>query len=518
MTARRRGTGPGAADLAAVHIDDLRLPPPMRHLLAELIALLSLRDIEAYATGGFMRDALLGNDIHDLDISIRADPLELGPELADMFGGHDFLLDAERRLVRILMPDHDLHFDLLPLTGALEEDLMGRDYTVDAMAAPLHEVASGSVMLTDPAGGFDDMHTRTIRLVSEEALSKDALRLLRAVRLAVQLDFEIEPKTGEAIRRHAGLLAEVAAERQRDEVVQMLRTDRGAAALRLLDESELLDRVLPESAVMRDVDQPKEHHWNVLGHSFAAVEALDWMLGDDEPESEPTASLWRELWGQLEWWADAREYFTREFVPNTHRCSLLKVAGFLHDIGKPRTKTFEASGRMRFPQHAAAGAEIAAKAMRRLRFSSREVKLVATMVDAHLRPLQMAQAGEPTRRAVYRFFRDTGEAGIDTLFLSLADHLGTVGPRVTLEGWKRHVALISFIIQKRFERGEMIVEPPKLVDGDDIMEALGLPAGPLLGELLEEIREAHACGEIATREEAIALARRRLEGSATAAP
>ena len=496
------------------HIDDLRLPPPMRELLSELIAFFSIQGVEVYATGGFLRDAVLGREVHDLDISVRADPLELGPALADTFGGNYFPMNAERGLVRVLMPSHDFHLDLLPLTGSLEEDLQTRDYTVDAMAAPLNEVASGSVLITDPTGGLEDLQNRTIRLVSQDALAKDPLRLLRGVRLAVLLDFAIEPETTEAIRRNAGLLTEVAAERQRDELVQMLRTNRAAAALRLLDELDLLDPLLPAAAPMREVEQPKEHHWDVLRHSLAAVEALDMMLSEDEPGSEPELSLWRELWGQLEWWEGGRDYFVEQIVPNTHRCALLKLVAFLHDVGKPETKTFEESGRMRFFGHANLGADIAVRALKRLRFSSREVAYVREIVRAHLRPLQMAQSGAPTRKAVYRFFRDTGGAGIDTLFMSLADHLGTVGPNVEFDGWRRHVALVSYIIQMQFA-DPTIISPPKLVSGRDLMNEFDLPEGHVLGELLVAIRDAQGAGEVSTREEAIALARRHLEGMAT---
>ena len=118
---------------------------------------------------------------------------------------------------------------------------------------------------------------------------------------------------------------------------------------------------------------------------------------------------------------------------------VIKLAAFLHDVGKPQTKTFEESGRMRFFGHHMAGAEIAKRALRRLRFSSREVNYVRDIVRAHMRPLQMAQAGAPSRKAIYKFFRDTGDAGIDTLFISLADHLGTVGPACQPRRWRRHV-------------------------------------------------------------------------------
>jgi poly(A) polymerase len=166
---------------------------------------------------------------------------------------------------------------------------------------------------------------------------------------------------------------------------------------------------------------------------------------------------------------------------------------------------------MRFFGHAPAGAGIAARAKRRLRFSSRETDLVRSMIDAHLRPLQMAQSGEPTRRAIYRFFRDTGEAGIDTLFLSLADHLGTAGPRVDLEEWRRHVALVDHILRKRLREEGEVVSPAKLIDGEDLMAELDLPPGPRLGEILELVREAQAAGEVTTRAQAIAHARRYLE-------
>jgi poly(A) polymerase len=494
----------------------LDLPQAFRALLSELIAVLSLRRVEAYATGGFLRDALLGKAVNDLDISVTDDPMKLAPELAETFNGHFFTLDAERALVRVLLPAHDLHLDLMPLTGPIEDDLLTRDYTIDAMAALLPQVAATSVIVIDPTGGLADLEDRTVRLVSEDALRHDPLRLLRGVRLAALLDFRIEPQTAEMMRRHASLLDIVSAERQRDELVQTLRTPRAAFGLRLMDELDLLNRVLPEIAVTRGVEQPKEHQWDVFGHSLAAVEALDWLFADEEPPDEPWTSLWRELWTQLEWWTGAREFIEGEYVANTHRCSLIKLAGLLHDIGKPQTKSFDDTGRMRFFGHADAGADIATGAMQRLRFSTREAELVSAMIDAHLRPVQLGQQGAPTRKAVYRFFRDTGEAGIDTLFLSLADHLATVGPRVNLDEFRRHVALIAYMLRQRFQVPE-VISPTKLVDGDDLMAEFDLPAGPRLGELLELVREAQAAGEVATKEEAIALARRELDGTGTPA-
>jgi len=233
------------------------------------------------------------------------------------------------------------------------------------------------------------------------------------------------------------------------------------------------------------------------------------LLAESEPPDQPTVGLWHELWNGLAWWSNSRDYFREEVVRGTPRAAVLKLGGLLHDIGKPESKSFEESGRMRFFGHADAGAEIAVTLMQRLHFSSREVALVSSMIQAHLRPLLMAQRGAPSDRAIYRFFRDTADAGIDTLFLSLADHLATVGPRIDMEGWRRHVAVVSYILLNRFQE-PTVIAPPKLLDGDDLMAEFGLAPGPHIGELLELVREAQAAAEVTTRDQALALARRHL--------
>ena len=153
--------------------------------------------------------------------------------------------------------------------------------------------------------------------------------------------------------------------------------------------------------------------------------------------------------------------------------------------------------------------------MERLRFSRRETELVQAMVIHHLRPAQMGRDGEPpTRRAIYRYFRDTDEAAIDTLVLSLADHLATRGPRLDMAEWQRHARATAFILDEHL-RSLREVPPPKLIDGHDIMGLFRLPPGPVIGELLEGLREAQAAGEVSTREEALAWTEKQLkkEGS-----
>jgi len=489
----------------------LQLSPEARRLLEEVAAFLRKRGAAAYVAGGFVRDALLGGGGHDIDLAIEGDTLALGRELADAFGGHYFPLDDEAGLARVLLPQWGAQIDLQPLRGTIEEDLAERDFTIDAMAVPLAEAASGKAVIIDPTGGQADLRRRLVRVVAEEAFLADPLRPLRGARLAVELDFTIEPGTAQLISKHAHRLPEASVERQRDELMRIMATPRAGPGLRLLDDLSLLEQLLPEVTETRGVEQPKEHYWDVFGHSLEAVRNLDILLGEQEPGDRHWRTLWRELWGQLSWWQDARRYFREELMPERPRAAVLKLAGLLHDIAKPETKTFDDTGRMRFFGHADVGARTCGRILRRLRFSAREVALAQTMVKAHLRPVQMGQQGPPTRRALYRYFRDCGDAAIATLFLSLADHLGTVGPRVSPSGWRQHVALVNYILTKRFQEEETI-SPPKLLGGDELMAELELSPGPMIGRLIETLREAQAAGEISTREEALDLARTCIAG------
>ncbi|MFC1916500.1 metal-dependent phosphohydrolase, partial [Chloroflexota bacterium] len=139
----------------------------------------------------------------------------------------------------------------------------------------------------------------------------------------------------------------------------------------------------------------------------------------------------------------------------------------------------------------------------RLRFSTKEIKLVEIMVQQHLRPTQMGHDELPSRRAIYRYFRDTGEAGIDILFLSLADHLATRGQHLDLAQWQEHAKLVTHVLTQYSEE-ESLAVPSKLIDGHDLINLFGLGPGPQIGEILEAVREVQAAGEVATREEALA--------------
>jgi len=455
-------------------------------------------EAKVYLVGGYVRDLMLGRGTRDIDIAVEGSALEVARRVAVGLGGAFVPLDRERGIARVVGEGFSL--DFVPLKGEISVDLAGRDFTIDAMALTL----DGQVV--DPFGGRKDLEARLIRALREEAFEEDPARLLRAVRLAGELGFDIDGGTRAWISSHAGELRRVAGERSREELMRLFSLPRAREGVGLLESLGLLLVLFPELGEAKGVGQAPEHYWDVYQHSLAAVGAVGFLLrqGNGWPEE----ALAESPWGPL------LEGHFSGLLGGFPRWSHLRLAALLHDIGKPRKKT-EEGGRIRFIGHSQEGAEMVRGVTERLRFSRRETDLLQTMLIHHLRPAQMGRDGEPpTRRAIYRYFRDTGEAAIDTLFLSLADHLATRGPLLDMAEWRRHARATAFALDEHL-RSLREVPPPKLVDGHDIIGVFHLPPGPLIGELLEGLRETQAAGEVSTREEALAWVEKQLkkEGS-----
>jgi len=486
-------------------------------LLTKVSNFLAEQDIESYVVGGLLRDVLLGRETADIDLAVASDALAVAPKVATALGGKYVLLDRVNRVGRVVLVDKGApltkgqwELDFSTLKGSIEQDLARRDFTIDAMAIDLSQFGKdfSDVQLIDPFNGWDDLRQGVIQVVTETAFESDAARLLRAVRLAAELGFSIDKKTEALIQHSSHLIANVAGERVREELLRLLAVPGAGQFLFYLDELGLLTAVFPELAETKGVEQPKEHFWNVFEHSLKTVTAIDFLLRQGGWEYADEKVL-----AAVPWSAVLAQHFDQEVSSGSTRRLLLKLAALLHDLGKPQTKAIDAGGRIRFLGHAQQGAAIAANILERLRFSAKEVKLIETEVRHHLRPGQISQNELPSRRAIYRYFRDTAEAGIAILFLSLADHLATQGPHLKLSHWQKHAQVVEYVLSQRFEQ-ESITHPPKLVDGHNLINIFSMSPGPKIGEILEAVREAQASGEVTTRQEALAYIRDCLLGKA----
>ena len=483
--------------------DKTLIAPEAQSMLIKLSGLLKTGDIHAYLVGGFVRDVLLGRDTADIDIAINADVLKIALQLADSLQGKFVLLDAVNQIGRIIIKYWTI--DLASFAGEIEDDLARRDFTIDAMAVDLQQLFSDNseTPVIDPFDGEADLDQGIIRLVTPGAFKDDPVRLLRALRLATELDFTIDRKAEIELKQAASLITGVPGERVREEFLRVLNHSHGGQIFRDMDKLGLLTALIPELVPLKGVTQPKEHHWDVFEHSVHTVSAIDFILhqGVWDYQNEAVLSL-------VPWTSSIAEYFDQPVNSGSTRRSLIKLAALLHDITKPQTKAFDENGRMRFLGHPETGADIVAEVLERLRFSAKEIKLVTAMVKYHLRPTQMSQDALPTNRAIYRYFRDVGDAGIDTLYLSLADHLATRGPELLPEQWAYHTQLVAYILKEHFKQKK--AAPLKLIDGNDLINVFGMKPGAAMGKLLESIRESQASGELTNREEALDYVRKYL--------
>ncbi|MFC1952662.1 CCA tRNA nucleotidyltransferase [Chloroflexota bacterium] len=477
-------------------------------LLRKLNNILTDWGIESYVVGGWVRDGLLEKDTGDIDFAVASDALEVASGISGALGGKYVPLDKENRVGRVVLsgkedtlPGIVRELDFTTLKGDIKTDLSKRDFTIDAMAVNLTQFNEHllELKIIDFYNGQDDLKRGIIRVVDDSAFTADALRLLRAVRLAVGLGFNIENKTESLIRLHSPLIGGVAGERVREELLQLMAAPVAGQFISYLDELGLLTVLFPELEVTKGVSQPKEHFWDVFEHSLRTVNAVDYLFrqGTWEYAGDDIGLV-------IPWSERLVQHFNREVSKGSTRKILMKLAALLHDINKPQTKAKDDTGRIRFLGHSKEGAATVTRIMERLRFSSKEITLVETEIAHHLRPGQMSQEGMPSQRAIYRYFRDTGEAGIDILFLSLADHLATRGPGLEMDGWQEHNRLVEYVISQHIKQ-KNIVKSPKLVDGHDIISSFGINPGPEVGELLEAIREAQASGLLTTREEALSF-------------
>lgn len=476
----------------------------------------TLPDIqEIYLVGGAVRDALLGRASHDLDFAVPADGIKLARRVANKLEGAFYPLDNERDTGRVVLIHEDgtrTIMDFASYRGAdIQADLRDRDFTINAIAYDLKTES-----LLDPLSGANDARAKRIRACKPDALENDPVRVLRAVRLAAGLGFQIDRETRQKMKQAAGRLRSVSPERLRDELFRILEGPQAGTAVRALEMLGVLPHILPELPALKGVEQPTPHVYDVWTHTLAVMSHLEDILAALAPGYDPesTGDL---LTGLLVLRLGRyREQFAAHFANplNADRSvrALLFFAALYHDIAKPACKTTGDDGHIRFWEHDERGAEMAAERANALHLSNDEIQRLRLIVLHHMRihfhsNRMESEHKTPSRKAIYRFFRAAGEAGVDLVLLALADTRATRGHTLTQETWTATLDICRIFLENYWEKPAETVAPPRLLDGNEVMSAFDLRPGPRVGELLEAIREAQATGKVSTREDALAYAR-----------
>jgi poly(A) polymerase len=416
--------------------------------------------------GGSVRDALLGRLGNDLDFTTDARPEDVlkivrpwadavwevgiafgtvGAQKAARGGDGEQVFQIEITTYRSEAYDRTSRKPEVSYGDSIEEDLVRRDFTVNAMAVALPEKE-----FIDPHGGLEDLAERVLRTpgTPEESFSDDPLRMMRAARFAAQLDFEVAPDVVDAMKRMAERIEIVSAERVREEFNKLLLSANPRKGLGLLVDSGLAQRVLPELPALRLESDEHHRHKDVYEHSLTVLEqAID--LEEDGPDL------------------------------------VLRLAALLHDIGKPRTRRFESDGRVSFHHHEVVGAKMTKKRMVALKYSNEMVKDVSRLVELHLR-FHGYGTGEWTDSAVRRYVRDAGP---------LLSRLHKLTRSDCTTRNKRKAAALSRAYDGLEERIAKLQEQEELdairpdLDGNQIQEILGIRPGPAVGQAYKFLLE-----------------------------
>ncbi|GGQ11775.1 CCA tRNA nucleotidyltransferase [Streptomyces roseolilacinus] len=408
--------------------------------------------------GGSVRDALLGRLGNDLDFTTDARPedvlkivrpwAEAVWEVGIAFGTVGAQKDGyqiEVTTYRSEAYDRTSRKPEVSYGDSIEQDLVRRDFTVNAMAVALPEKE-----FIDPYGGLEDLAERVLRTpgTPEESFSDDPLRMMRAARFAAQLDFEVAPEVVAAMMGMAERLDIVSAERVRDELNKLVLSSCPRKGLTLLVDTGLADRVLPELPALRLESDEHHRHKDVYEHSLIVLEqAID--LEDEGPDL------------------------------------VLRLAALLHDIGKPRTRRFEPDGRVSFHHHEVVGAKMTKKRLTALKYSNEMIKDVSRLVELHLR-FHGYGTGEWTDSAVRRYVRDAGP---------LLNRLHKLTRSDCTTRNKRKAGALSRAYDGLEQRIEQLQEQEELdairpdLDGNQIQEVLGVPPGPVVGQAYKFLLE-----------------------------
>ncbi len=443
--------------------------------------LASYFDNKIYLVGGAVRDILLGKEIIDRDLIVTdEDAREFSLKAADFFCAKFISLDEINKIYRLVMPDKINYLDITnPIEGSMEKDLNRRDLTVNAICA---DIKTGEIL--DLCHGLEDFENKIIKGIREENFTDDPLRLLRIFRFHSVLGFEIDLKLLETAKKYSSLINNPARERVEYELMKLFSGNYAHSALIKMDETGILEQIFPFVKELKQVPANAHHHLDLFHHSIETVRQVE-LLYNEAP-------------------AEVKKHLDKIDFGGFSRLAHLKLASFMHDIGKFSTWTIEAdTKRHRFIKHDDVGAKMCQPILRELTFSNKQISYIKTIIKNHMYPTMVVSAPELNDKVMMRFVRKAGDDAIDMIIVAKADRLSALGPEITKETVNQNIALLNKLQDFYIKSLETIVPLPKLLNGNEVMEILGISPSPLLGEIMKALREAQISSEVTNKQEAI---------------
>lgn len=432
-----------------------------------------------FLVGGAVRDFLMDKESTDRDIIVMDDDAErFSLKLASLFNASFVPLDVENKIYRIVLPDKINYIDVTnPAGGTIEKDLMRRDLTINAIAV---DIKNGEII--DISGGITDISNKCLNYINEHNFVDDPLRLLRVYRFQAMLGFELAPETISAVCKFSNLIHRPAAERINYEILKLFSGKFAHVALENMNKTWILEEIFPFVNELKQIPPNAHHHLDLFNHSVETVKQIQFLYENSSDE--------------------VKEHLQTIDFGGFSRIAHLKLAGFMHDIGKFSTWSIE-EGKHRFIKHDDVGAKLSVKFLKNLHFSNKQIDYISSMIKYHIYPSHVMTSPQITEKIMMRYVRKMDINSIDAIILAQADRLSARGPEITDEIVERNLNSLNMLLKFYLEVKENLQPLPKLLNGNEVMEILKIKPSAELGQIMEALHEAQISGEVVTKEHAI---------------
>jgi len=440
-----------------------------------------IKNTDIYIVGGFVRDILMNKKSPDRDLIVcDSDVKEFSEKLTKKLNAHFIELDSINKIYRIVLEDKINYLDITcPIENNLEKDIKRRDLTINAIAYDINKQT-----FLDITGGINDIKNKKIKGIEEKNFEDDPLRILRIFRFYSKTGFEISPDLIDLSKKLYKRINEPAKERITVELLKMFEGEFCDCALLKMDECGILEEIFPIYKEVKKIPPNSHHHLDLIHHLIETVRQIQILYKNSNEE--------------------VTNYLNIQKYGAVKQIAFLKLAAFLHDIGKPSCWTIEeTTGRHRFIQHDIIGSKLVVPILKDLKFSKKQIEYIKTLIKYHIYPSSLVSAEDAGEKAFMKFYRKMEGFVIDVILLAMADRLSARGEKVTPEMVNKNISNLTTLLNNYLEQKKNIKPIEKLLDGTEIMEILHIKQGPELGRIINELKEAQLSGEVNTKEDAI---------------